>query len=100
NWVEFSGLKLLDYKAAGLAIIASGKEKQPEVINHGRTGWIVPPCDEGALSDAIIHFSKNPQLIREMGQRARLEAEQLHRWKNTVDDLEDLFKSIRFERTS
>jgi glycosyltransferase involved in cell wall biosynthesis len=96
--VEFSGLKLLDYKAAGLATIASGKGKQPEVIAHGRTGWIVPPCDDGALSDAIVHLSKNPQLTKEMGQRARLEAERLHRWRNTAEELEILFKSILAER--
>lgn len=95
--VEFSGLKLLDYKAAGLAVIASGKNKQPEVIVHGRTGWIVPPCDEVALCDAIIYLSKNPQLIKEMGQRARLEAERLHRWRNTAEELENIFTSILAE---
>jgi len=91
--VEFSGLKLLDYKAAGLATIASGMGKQPNVIVHGRTGWIVPPCDEDALSNAIIYLSKNPQLIKGMGQQARLEAEQAHRWRNTVDELESVFQS-------
>jgi glycosyltransferase involved in cell wall biosynthesis len=43
--VEYSGLKLLDYKAAGLATIASGEAGEPAVLRHGQTGWIVPPCD-------------------------------------------------------
>lgn len=95
--VEFSGLKLLDYKAAGLATIASGQDRQPEVIVHGSTGWIVPPCDEVALGDAIVHLSKNPKLVRKMGKWARLEAERFHRWKNTVVELENIFKSILAE---
>jgi glycosyltransferase involved in cell wall biosynthesis len=95
--VEFSGLKLLDYKAAGLATIASGHEGQPEVITHGVNGWIVPSCDVNALSDAIAYLSMNPQIVREMGQQARLEAEQSHRWKNTIELLEELFLSILLE---
>ncbi len=92
--VEFSGLKLLDYKAAGLATIASGRGGQPEVIVHGRTGLIVPPCDEDSLSDAIVYLSRNPQMVKEMGQQARVEAEKWHRWKNTVVELENTFKFI------
>jgi glycosyltransferase involved in cell wall biosynthesis len=94
NRVEFSGLKLLDYKAAGLATIVSGQGNQPKIIAQGGTGLIVPPCDEVALSQAIIYLSKNPQRIREMGQQARLEAEQSHRWRNTEAELEKLFSSI------
>jgi glycosyltransferase involved in cell wall biosynthesis len=45
GWMEFSGLKLFDYKAAGLAIVASGQDGHPKTLKHGNTGWIVPPCD-------------------------------------------------------
>ena len=94
NRVEFSGLKLLDYKAAGLATIVSGKGNQPRIITHGRTGLIVPPCDEVALADAIIYLSENPKLVEEMGRQARHEAEQMHRWKNTAAELVELFSSV------
>jgi glycosyltransferase involved in cell wall biosynthesis len=99
NRVEFSGLKLLDYKAAGLATIVSGKEEQTSPIVHGRTGLIVTPCDVMALADAIIYLSENRQLINEMGKQARLEAEQSHRWINTTLKLEKLFASILAEES-
>jgi glycosyltransferase involved in cell wall biosynthesis len=92
--VEFSGLKLLDYKAAGLATIASGRDGQPDVLVHGRTGWIVPPCDETAFCEAILALSRDPRLLKHMGQQARQEAEQLHSWSNTAFLLEQLFTSI------
>ncbi|MFC2043378.1 glycosyltransferase family 4 protein [Chloroflexota bacterium] len=89
--VEFSGLKILDYKAAGLATIVSGENNQPVIIKHGHTGWIVPPCDENALRQAIIYLAQNYELRRQMGQAARLEAEKLHSWHNTAEQLENIF---------
>ena len=73
--VEFSGLKLLDYKAAGLTTIASGQNGQPAILEHGKTGWIVPPCDEHALCEAIVRLSTDVQLRKQIGQAARIEAE-------------------------
>ena len=91
---EYSGLKLLDYKAAGLAIIASGKEGQPAIIEHGRTGLIVPPCDEDALYEAIIHLNSNRDFAARLGKEARLEAERLHSWENTAKHLIELFTLV------
>jgi glycosyltransferase involved in cell wall biosynthesis len=92
--VEFSGLKLLDYKAAGLATIASGQDGQPSVLEHCRTGWIVPPCDTGALCHAIVRLATDVELRQKMGQQARLEAEQIHSWRHTVQELEQVFCQV------
>jgi glycosyltransferase involved in cell wall biosynthesis len=92
--VEYSGLKLLDYKSAGLAIIASGKDGQPAVLNHGSTGWVVPPCDQAALCEAIMMFSTNVELRRRLGRQARMEAEEYHSWKHTAEQLEQLFMKL------
>lgn len=89
--VEYSGLKLLDYKAAGLATIASGQNGQPAVLQHGQTGWIVPPCDETALSEAIRHLATNAALRQQIGRAARIEAETQHSWRCTAQQLEQLF---------
>ena len=91
---EFSGLKLLDYKAAGLATIASGENGQPAVIKHGQTGWIVPPCDDNAIYEAIIDLAENVRLRQQMGQQARLEAEKWHRWDHTAEKLDEVFNQI------
>ncbi|MFN2177430.1 MAG: glycosyltransferase family 4 protein [Anaerolineales bacterium] len=86
---EYSGLKLLDYKAAGLAIIASGLDGEPEVIAHGRSGWIVPPCDDTALFEAINLLVSNDELRRQLGQTARIEAESEHSWQHTAVQIEN-----------
>jgi glycosyltransferase involved in cell wall biosynthesis len=91
---EFSGLKLLDYKAAGLATVASGINGEPFVITHGRTGLIVPPCDEDELCEALYILSTNPSLRKEMGRTARLEAEEMHSWKHTANNLNEILSSL------
>jgi len=94
--VEYSGLKLLDYKAAGLATIASGMAGEPKVIDHGRTGWIVPPCDAAALCEAIVLLAKDRELRTNLGRVARIEAETEHSWQNTVVQLSNLFENLVF----
>jgi len=94
GWMEFSGLKLFDYKAAGLAIVASGQDGQPATLEHGCTAWIVPPCDEEALSEAMIGLASDPEQRRKMGQAARIEAEQFHSWQHTAEQLQRIFAEV------
>ncbi len=94
GWEEFSGLKLFDYKAAGLACIASGKDGHPQTLRHGETGWIVPPCDIDALTNALVKLVGDAELRRRLGQAARIEAECLHSWTHTVDRLESVIDAF------
>lgn len=96
--VEYSGLKLLDYKAAGLATIASGHNGQPALLAHGHTGWIIPPCDEDALAEAIYHLAQGKDLRICIGRAARREAECLHSWRHTAAQLNTLFTRMMVER--
>lgn len=91
---EFSGLKLIDYKAAGLAIIASGKDGQPDIIDHEQTGIVVPPCDRQALCNAIIRLAKDVHLRQKLGQMARIEAENHHSWSSTAQELDNIFNPV------
>jgi len=94
GWMEFSGLKLFDYKSAGLAIITSGKDGKPATVTHGKTGLIVPPCDEEALSEAIIKLASDAALRQCFGQAARIDAEKFHSWEHTTEQLVQLFKEV------
>jgi len=94
GWPEFSGLKVLDYKAAGLATIASGINGHPPTLKNGETGLIVPPGDVEALTDAIVRLCADATTRKRMGQSARLEAEVTHGWEQTAERLEHVFHSL------
>lgn len=84
---EFTGLKLFDYKAAGLATVASGEDGQPDVIRDGITGLIVKPCDEDELLGSLITLVSDRALRRAFGRRARIEAERRHSWRHTAGSI-------------
>lgn len=58
-------------------VVATRTGGLPEVVDHGRTGFLVPPRDEAALAEAITCLLQNERLRREMGLagREKLEAE-------------------------
>lgn len=91
---EFSGLKLLDYKAAALAVVASGRDGEPPVIDHGRNGLIVPPCDADALADALVSLCTDPGLTTRLGRAARIDAERFHGWDQTARELERVIMEV------
>lgn len=97
GWMEYSGLKLFDYKSAGLATIASGENEKPATLEHGVTGWIVPPCNSEALAAAILHLALDDNLRKNLGMAARIEAEQHHSWRHTALRIEELF-NLEFSR--
>ncbi len=92
NWIEYSGLKLFDYKAAGLAIIASGDDSNPKTLTHDETGLIIPPCDEEALTRALTQLLADPQKRKTLGQNARHEAELKHTWKITGQQIDHILR--------
>jgi len=53
------GLKTLELEIANhkIATIACGRDGQPALLEHGRTGWIMPSCDVEELSRALLHLA-------------------------------------------
>ncbi len=50
-----SGVIQVSY-SFGVPVVATRVGGLPEVVPDGKTGFIVPPGDEGALADAVIRF--------------------------------------------
>jgi glycosyltransferase involved in cell wall biosynthesis len=63
------GLKVLQYMAAGLPVIANPFGVHNELIEHGRTGFLARTRQEWA--DAVEQLSASPEMRREMGARGR-----------------------------
>ncbi|PTM41750.1 glycosyl transferase family 4 [Bosea sp. 124] len=69
-WENFPNVAL-EAMAAGRAVVASSAGGMAEMIEHGRTGLLVPPRDPKAIAAALIHLLRDPELAAEMGRAAR-----------------------------
>jgi glycosyltransferase involved in cell wall biosynthesis len=67
------GLKVLQYMAAGLPVIANPVGVHPEMVRHGETGFLAATAAEWA--EAVRRLAANPDLRRRMGQAGRRRVE-------------------------
>ena len=51
----------------GKPVVATATGGLPAMVEHGKTGYLVPPRDAGALARAIILLLRNKDLRREFG---------------------------------
>ncbi|CAN5210625.1 glycosyltransferase family 4 protein [soil metagenome] len=80
----FSPLKLYEYLAAGLPVVASEVGQVAEVIDDGRTGVLCPPGDAAALARAIAGLRYNPAGRASMASAGRAEVVAHHSWDEVV----------------
>lgn len=62
-------LAILEYMAAGKAVVATAVNGTPEIVEHGVTGLLVAPSDVGELEHAICNLLDQPELVSSMGAR-------------------------------
>ena len=78
----FSPLKVLEYMAAGLAVVASDVGQVPQLV--GDVGVLVPPSDPQALAEALDALTADPARRSDLGRRARRHAVEAHSWSSVV----------------
>jgi len=61
--------------ASGLPVIATNVGGNPELVEEGVTGLLVPPALPDAMAQALLKYLENPVRIDIQGRTARLRAE-------------------------
>ncbi|MDR7608740.1 MAG: glycosyltransferase [Armatimonadota bacterium] len=74
--VEGFGIVFLEAGSAGLPVVGAATGGIPEAVEHGRTGFLVPPDDPAALAGAIWRLVRDPDEARKMGAEGRRRAGQ------------------------
>lgn len=76
----FSPLKVYEYMAAGLPVVASSVGQIPEVLSHGETGYLTEPSNPAGLAAVLDELASNPSKRAAMGAAARNAAVEKHSW--------------------
>lgn len=81
----FSPLKIYEYMAAGLPIIATKVGHLSSIIENGYNGILAEADNPQNMAEAIAHLLDNPSEAKRLGTNARLTVEQNHSWLSVVD---------------
>jgi glycosyltransferase involved in cell wall biosynthesis len=76
-----SPTKLFEYMAMGKGILASDLEQIGEVLQHGKTAWLVRPGDAEALCQGLKALIDNEVLRNSLGEAARRKVIAEYTWK-------------------
>jgi glycosyltransferase involved in cell wall biosynthesis len=80
----FSPMKVYEYMAAGLPVVASRLGQLATLIRPGHNGLLVPPGDAAALAAALARLLESPGLRRRLGTAARADVLREHSWEAIV----------------
>ncbi len=94
----FSPLKIFEYMASGLPIVASGLGQIVEVLEDRRTALLVPPGNGSALAGAIRELRSRPALRRRLGRAAARAARGRYRWRDTAMKVMRLAERVLTEK--
>jgi glycosyltransferase involved in cell wall biosynthesis len=80
----FSPLKIYEYMASGLPVVASRIGDIPNVIDDGRNGLLCTPGDPVALANTLGRLRDDEALRRRLGRSAREKVLHKHTWSAVV----------------
>jgi glycosyltransferase involved in cell wall biosynthesis len=80
----FSPLKVLEYMAAGLPVVASRIGQIAQVIVDGETGLLCEPDDPGSLAHRLRLLRNAPALRLKLGAAARVAVVKHHTWQEVT----------------
>ena len=97
---EALGTAILEALAMEKPVVATRVGGIPEIVEDGRTGFLVPPEDPKALADKVIHLLRDRALGKEMGLRGRRFVESHHDNRFMIRGLENLYRELMEKRKS
>jgi glycosyltransferase involved in cell wall biosynthesis len=106
-WGEGLPCAVLEALASGLPVVASNVGVNPEIVNHGKTGYLPAPekwCMETrslnsqAFAKQVLFLVNNPLLAIEMGRNGRKLVLEKFDLQRMVEEHETLYERLVFNR--
>jgi len=87
-------VKLLEYMAAGLPVVAANFPLWKEIVEGNECGLTVSPLDPEEIAQAIDHLFSHPEEARRMGENGRRAVEEKYNWEREGEKLLELYEEL------
>ena len=97
-WSEPFGLAAADAVMRGTPVVASRIGGLTEIIDHGRTGFLVPPGQSEPLADALLDLFRDRGKAKAFGRRGHRKALAEFSESAMADRFEDIYRTVFKDR--
>lgn len=96
---EAFGRVIIEAQASGVPVVATEVGGVVDIIEHEKTGLLVPPADNNSMAEAIIRIFKDPQLALTLAENAYKKVQEKYNIelmvKNTLDVYRDALSNFK-----
>ena len=94
NYIDALPVKLFEYMASGLPVVASDFPLWRDIIVSSRCGLCVNPLKPEEIADAINQILDNPDEAFKMGKAGKKAVKEIYNWKNEEHKLLEFYRHI------
>ena len=94
----FSPVKLFEYLAMGVPVIAARIGQAAGILEHGRTGWLYTAGDSRELAALVANLADQPELRRRVGAAGREMVLAQFTWRHNARRVIEIAESLVSER--
>ncbi len=94
NYINALPIKLFEYMAAKLPVIASNFPLWKEIVEGNNCGICVNPLNPKEIANAIKYLMEHPEEAKRMGENGRKAVFEKYNWENEEKKLIDLYEKI------
>lgn len=94
NYVDALPIKLFEYMAAGIPVIASDFPLWRKIVDQSDCGLLVDPLKPEEIATAIDWLLDNPERAERMGENGKRAAQILYNWAQEEKKLLSLYESL------
>ena len=91
---EGFGLPLAEAMSCGAPVVGTRIGAYEEIVEHDRSGWLVPPRRPEALADAIRMMWNDPALRQRLGEGGRARVLETFNWRKAAEETVAVYEEL------